>query len=93
MRSTVLQVTTVLSLFLLSSATAKRFAGNQSSVHIGGSGVLSVPVHRRHTAPGDPGAKKRQVSTGLLNPLYGLSYYVNGKWSLANSPHAVLHLD
>lgn len=59
--------------------TAKSLAGNQSSVHIGGNGVLKVPVHRKHTDPREPGATKRQISTVLLNPLYGLSYYVNSK--------------
>jgi hypothetical protein len=76
MKSTVLQATALLSIVLLSTATAKTSTGNQSSVYIGGNGVLKVPVYRKHTDAGDPGAKKRQIQTGLLNPLYGLSYYV-----------------
>jgi hypothetical protein len=86
MKSAVLQITTVLFFVLSSSVVAKTFGGNQSTPHIGGNGVLKVPVYRKPTAPGDPGAKKRQISTGLLNPLYGLSYYVDSKWSLIFSP-------
>lgn len=67
--------------FILSSATAAETLGrNQSSiVPIGGHGVVKIPVHRKPTASGDPGADKRQVDVGLLNPLYGLSYYVNSQ--------------
>jgi hypothetical protein len=79
MKSTILQAAAVLSFVLSSSVNAESFVGNQSPVHIGGNGVLKVPVHRKHTAPGDSGAKKRQIDIGLLNPLYGLSYYVNIK--------------
>ena len=79
MKPTVLYVTTLLSISLSPFVTAKVFTGNQSSVHIGGNGVLKVPVHRKRTDPTDPGAKKRQINIGLLNPLYGLSYYVNSK--------------
>ena len=79
MKSTILHAAAVLSYVISSSVNAESFVGNQSSVHIGGNGVLKVPVHRKHTAPGDSGAKKRQIDIGLLNPLYGLSYYVNSK--------------
>jgi hypothetical protein len=78
MISTIFQVTGVVSLVFSSIATAKTLGRNQSSiVPIGGHGVVKVPVHRKPTVAGDPGAEKRQVDVGLLNPLYGLAYYVN----------------
>lgn len=80
MIATILQVTGVVSFVLSSAATAKTLGRNQSSiVPVGGHGVVTVPVHRKPTNPGDPGAEKRQVNVGLLNPLYGLSYFVNSQ--------------
>jgi len=78
MKHTLLQITSLL-FFVFSSSVFAKLGGNQPVVPVGGNGVLTVPVHRKPTLPGDPGADKRQVDTDLLNPLYGLSYFVDRK--------------
>jgi hypothetical protein len=85
MRLILLQVTVALSSVL--SSTASSLPKNISSqiVPIGNDGVVKIPVHRRNTSAQDPGSHKRQISTGLLNPLYGLAYYVESKCSQVTS--------
>jgi len=71
-----LQAATVLSIVSSASALSDEQKVDPT-LGEGSSKVVTYQVQRKPTNSSDPGASKRQIDLSLLDPFYGLSYYVN----------------